>query len=112
MLKDTINDNNPNYLQFMKMRPPRPIPSEHSKIGDKLDSFSNLLGLTTSLYRVISDSWLFADLNQENIGDAGIIVHLDLLSILQILQEVTEQEYKNLKIHLMEELEKTGGSNE
>lgn len=105
MLDEKLNDKNPNYLQLIKMRPPRPIPSELSKIGDKLDSFGDLLGLKSSLYRVMADSWLFADLNSEKIGDAELIIHLDLLSILQILQEVTEQEYKKLKISLIEELE-------
>lgn len=105
MLDEKLNDKAPNYLELIKMRPPRPIPSELSKIGDKLDGFGDLLGLKTSLYKVMADSWLFADLNDEKMSNADIVIHLDLLSILQILQEVTEQEYKKLKASLAAELE-------
>lgn len=105
MLDVKTGDKNPCYIELLKTKAPRPIPSESSNVGDKLDSFSKLLGLKSSLYRVIADRWLLCDEKNEKLGDADLIIHLDLLAILQILQEVTEQEYKKMKINLLEALE-------
>lgn len=105
MLNTKISDQNPCYIELMKMKAPRPIPSELADIGDKLDSFDSLLKLKNSVYRVIADRLLLCDEKNEKIGGADLVVFLDLLSILQIMQDVTEQEYKKLKIRLIEELE-------